>query len=343
MNEQTISIIIPIYNVEDYIRKCLQSVLDQTYASFQAILVNDGSTDHSVEICEEMVAGDSRFILIPQENRGLSAARNTGLHYVKGDYVLYLDSDDSLVPNALELLLGAAQKYGADIVQGNFYYDYPDYLLLNEQQKHEETVYTRDDAMTALLEHKTIMNFAWGKLISAVLAKKHQFPEGKYFEDTCWKAKLIHDCTTYAALKAPVLYYLQRPSSISGKFSIRNLDQLDAEIERLQFLKQNYPACAQQAFYVLYSKFRQHSVLIKFLEKEEAETYAKRLTELGEPFLFEPNSQPDLTIYQKLGGILKKLSYRLIGTSEWKKIKKRNSNQAKYLPYKLFLKKSISA
>lgn len=328
MNNKLISVIIPIYNVEPYIKKCVQSLLDQTHPTFQAILVNDGSTDRSMDFCKGMIAHDSRFTIVNQENRGLSAARNTGVQHVSGDYVLYLDSDDALVPDALEVLFNAAKKHQADIVQGNFYYDYPDYLLLNTLQKEEEIVYTRDSALKALLEHKTVLNFAWGKLIRTSLALKHPFPEGKFFEDTCWKAKLIHDSSTYIALKSPVLYYLQRPGSISGNFSIRNLDQLDAEVERLQFLEKNYPYCVQQALLLLYSKFQLHSQLLKCLEKEEAEHYNHKLTELGNQFPILMNSYENHNIFYKLSGLQKKISFLLGRSPEWKKIRKKDKQRA---------------
>src|SRR5690554_7549539 len=95
--------------------------------------------------------------------------------------------------------------------------------------------------MWALLEHKTVLNFAWGKLIRRNLAQKHTFPEGKYYEDTFWKHKIIHEAKIYVALKHPVLFYLQRESAISGAFSIRNLDQLEGELQRLKFIKKYYP------------------------------------------------------------------------------------------------------
>lgn len=327
MINPTISIIIPIYNVEPFIKKCLQSVLNQTHGGFEAILVNDGSTDNSVAIAEDIVAGDSRFILVHQENRGLSAARNTGLKRVSGNFVFYLDSDDVLVTNALELLYKAAQQHRADVVQGNFYYDYPDYLLLNNQQKKAEIICNRNEAMQALLEHKTVLNFAWGKLIATDLAKRHEFPEGKFFEDTYWKAKIVHDCRTYVALKEPVLYYLQRSGGISGGFSIRNLDQLEAEVERLHFLEENYPpSYVQQALKLLYLKFQQHSELLQYLKKEDAEKYRQKLIEFQGQFYFRlRSSTTPQTAFQKLSLIPGKIFHRLLAVSDWKKIRKGNA------------------
>src|SRR5690554_917151 len=283
MKEQSllISLIIPIYNVEDYLAQNLLSVKNQTYRNFEVILVNDGTTDLSASIAEDFVRVDERFKLIHQENKGLSGARNTGLKEAKGDYVFYLDSDDILEDTALELLVNAAVKYQADVVQGNFYYDYPEYLLLNQQQQKEIEVYNKKEAMSALLEHKTVLNFAWGKLIKTDLAKKHEFPEGKFYEDTFWKYKVIHDVEKYVALKQPVLYYLQRGSAISGAFSMRNLDQLEGEIQRLEFVKKNYPKeFEEQALKLLHHKVKHHYGLLTDLAVRDQKMYREKLQEI---------------------------------------------------------------
>src|SRR5690554_6896621 len=319
-----ISIIIPIYNVEVYLANCLTSVKNQTYKHFEAILVNDGATDSSAEIATEFVQEDSRFRLIHQENKGLSGARNTGLKEAKGEFVFYLDSDDVLLSNALELLVNAAVKHDADVVQGNFYYDYPDYLLLNNQQKETEAVYNREEAMWALLEHKTVLNFAWGKLIRRDLAQKHTFPEGKYYEDTFWKYKIIHDAEKYVALKQPVLYYLQRGSAISGAFSIRNLDQLEGELQRLDFVKKYYPKkYEEQALKLLNHKVMLQYDLLAGLEYEEQVIYKERLQEI-EKLLELKEKFPNTTygFLKNMNKILQGVNHRIWGAKRWKRIEK---------------------
>ncbi len=115
-NQALISVIIPVYNVEEYLRECVDSVLKQTYENFEIILVNDGSTDSSGEICDEYVDKDERITVIHQKNGGLSVARNAGLSEANGDYVYFLDSDDYIAENALELLIKIAEKDNSDIV-----------------------------------------------------------------------------------------------------------------------------------------------------------------------------------------------------------------------------------
>lgn len=324
MHQPFVSLIIPIYNVEDYLLKCLESVRNQRYPFFKAILVNDGATDSSAAIADKFIEDDDRFKLIHQENKGLSGARNTGLREAKGDYVFYLDSDDILEDTALELLVNAAVKYQADVVQGNFYYDYPEYLLLNQQQQKEIEVYNKKEAMSALLEHKTVLNFAWGKLIKTDLAKKHEFPEGKFYEDTFWKYKVIHDVEKYVALKQPVLYYLQRGSAISGAFSMRNLDQLEGEIQRLEFVKKNYPKeFEEQALKLLHHKVKHHYALLVDLTQKNQEIYKEKLQEIEATLqLKEKFAQSSSSLIKNMNRITRGLKHRILGSRDWKRIEK---------------------
>lgn len=320
----TISVIIPIYNVEKYLLNCLESVAAQTFPDFEALLIIDGATDQSAIIAEEFAQTDQRFRTIYQENKGLSGARNTALRLMCGKYVFYLDSDDYLVPEALQTLYGAAIKNNADVVQGNFYYDYPDYLLLNKQQKKKEMIYTRHEAMWALLEHRTVLNFAWGKLVKTDLAKKYPFPEGKYFEDTLWMAQIINGCETYVALKEPILYYLQRGTSISGGFSLRNLDQLEGEADRLNFLKQFYPPdFYKKALELLHHKIIQHKALLSALDPFDRKVYEDKLADLEKRFKFQLAHM----ILRNTKRIATKIKHRIFAASHWKKIIKSDINK----------------
>ena len=121
-----LSIIIPIYNVEPYLRCCLNSILVQTFPSWEAVLVDDGSKDNCGKICDEYAAMDSRFRVIHKENGGLTSARNSGLAMASGEWVMHLDGDDWIEPEMLELLLRKGEETGADIVMGDFLFAYPD-------------------------------------------------------------------------------------------------------------------------------------------------------------------------------------------------------------------------
>lgn len=273
MNNSLISVVIPVYNVQEYLKKCINSVCFQNYKNIEIILVNDGSTDGSAALCEELAKHDIRINVLHQENGGLSAARNTGTEAAIGKFIFYLDSDDYITSDCLEKLHNALVDNGADIAQANFYYEYPDYLLFDNTLKGKNQVFSREESMNLLLRQHIIKNFAWGKLIRSNIAKKYQFPVGKYFEDTYWKYKIINEIEKYVAVAEPMIYYLQRPASISGTFSLRNLDQLEGEALRLEFTRQHYPSIESLALQSFTQKLKQHRDNMHSLGQEDKKNY----------------------------------------------------------------------
>ena len=264
-----ISIIIPIYNVQEFLVKCVHSACSQTYKKIEIILVNDGSTDNSSDICNILAKQDERITVIHQKNGGLSDARNTGTKAANGAYIFYLDSDDYISIQCLESLSKEILKHDAEVAQANFYYDYPDYLLYNNKLKNKVIIYTKEEALTKLIEQQVIKNFAWGKLIRADIAKKHLFPKGKYFEDTLWMYQVIKASKKYVIVSKPMLYYLQRKTSISGSFSIRNIDQLELNAKRLKQIKKQEPS---ELYFKALKKFNdlilQHQFIISLKSKK---------------------------------------------------------------------------
>ena len=240
-----ISVIIPIYNVLPYLSYCLDSLFKQADEMMEVILVNDGSTDDSLSICREYAQRKSNAIVINKDNGGLSDARNVGTKAATGDYIFYLDSDDWLAPDAIKSLYEFAIENDCEIVQGGFYYAYDDHLLYDNKYK-KPFVWDRHEAMLELIKNDYVKNFAWGKLYRADIVKKHQFPEGKYYEDSYWQHLIIHECKRYGIVPTPLYYYRQRSLGISGEFSLKNLDLLRGYEERLKFVQLYYPQYAKQ-------------------------------------------------------------------------------------------------
>lgn len=239
-----VSIIVPIYNVENHLTQCVESVLKQCYQNFEIILVDDGSTDNSGAICDEYKLNYPQTIVIHKENGGLSDARNVGIEIASGEYIYFLDSDDWLDPNAISTLLNFAIISNCEIVQGGFYYTYDDYLLYdNRKISIDQThfILNRKDAMTELIKNEYIKNFAWGKLYKSSLVKKYLFPKGKYFEDSYWQHLIVNEINNYGVIPTPLYYYRQRESSISGQFNIKSLDLLKGYEDRLNFISNYYP------------------------------------------------------------------------------------------------------
>ena len=235
-----VSIIIPVYNIKDYLNQCVQSICEQSYPHLEIILVDDGSTDDSGMLCDEWAEKDSRIKVFHKENGGLSDARNYGLRHATGDYIYYLDGDDWVCRETIQILLQSALQYQSDFVQGGFYYAYSTYLL---RQKSDTDVctYTSQQALQELLLNWKIKNFAWGNLISRDLANQIPFIKGKFFEDIYWKYLVLDKARKIVVITKPLCYYRQRHEGISGTFSDRNLDLLKGMEERLRFITSKYP------------------------------------------------------------------------------------------------------
>lgn len=194
-----ISIVVPVYNVENYLRECLESIEKQTYNHFEVIIVNDGSTDNSLQICEEYCKRDSRFVVYSKQNGGLSDARNFGIDLIKGEYVTFLDSDDYWEIEYLEELYKNIVTNGADIAVANYRRVDENGEISFDIIPGKEKVYKNIDAICDLLYQKNISVSAHSKLYKSELFQTIRFPKGKLYEDI--------STTPLVFLKAKKVYY----------------------------------------------------------------------------------------------------------------------------------------
>lgn len=242
-NKDLVSVIIPVYNVEEYLPQCLNSVLNQAYKNIEILIVDDGATDASGDICDEYALKDPRIKVIHKANGGLSSARNTGMLHAKGEWVFFIDSDDWIDPETISSLQEFAIRNQCDMVQCNHYYAHDTYFLYRAVSKTEKKVkvLTRQEAMRQLIINDRLKNFAWGKLYKFSLIKDLGFPEGKFFEDSFWQHHVIHACARYGIIDEPLYFYRQRKDSISGSFSEKMFDLLEGNKCRLKFIQNHYP------------------------------------------------------------------------------------------------------
>ena len=245
-----ITVIVPVYNVEDYLQRCIGSLLGQSFRGFDVILIDDGSTDSSGKLCNSLALQHPFIKVLHKENGGLSDARNAAYPYITGKYVMFLDSDDFLTDNALELLYGFAEKENCQVVQGGFYYLYEQEGRLVYDNRWFERgskpiVLGREAAMKELVKNNYIKNFAWGKLYLADIVKDLPFPKGRYFEDSFWQHLVFDRAQNVGYVPSPVLCYTQRSSSISGSFNGKSIDLLCGLEERLTFIDEKYPALSR--------------------------------------------------------------------------------------------------
>jgi glycosyltransferase involved in cell wall biosynthesis len=246
-----VSVVVPVYNVQEYIEKCLDS-LSLNNPEIEVILVNDGSTDGSKDICRRYAAKHNMVRVVDKPNGGLSDARNAGVAVAQGMWIYFLDGDDWLVPKAVETLLAYAEAHGCDIVQGGFYYAFVNHCDTDFPKSMPDQLLSRFEAMEHLVNNDIIKNFAWGKLYRSKFVKRLHFPVGRYFEDVYWQYNMIELCDSYGIVSQPLYYYRQREQSISGSFSAKGLDLLIGQHQRLDFISTHYPELLSDAFRTLW-------------------------------------------------------------------------------------------
>lgn len=229
-----ISIIVPIYNVEKYLRRCIDSILVQTYTDFELILVDDGSPDGCPAICDEYAQTDGRIRVIHRENGGLSAARNSGLDTTKGEYVTFVDSDDWVHPEYLEYLYRAAREHGGQLSACKFIKTGT--VIESEQMRYACTM---QDGLTWFKEDHVNGVVAWGKLYHRSLFQSIRYPVGKIHEDEFTTYKLLHLAGDVAVIDCKLYYYYINENSIMhSSYSVKRLAVLDAIAEQCVFFKE---------------------------------------------------------------------------------------------------------
>ncbi|GAB3711983.1 glycosyltransferase family 2 protein [Flavobacterium koreense] len=218
-----ISIIIPVYNVAQYLRQCLDSVLSQSYNNIEIILVNDGSTDDSLSICEEYLQKDERILLLNKANGGLSDARNFGLPKATGDYIWFVDSDDWIVSNAIEILVANLSKLECEVLGFSFINYFED------TNKFSEIAYSQSIALTTgndyILKSTFFFPSAWSHIYSRAFLEKHQltFKVNQLHEDDYFNFGCFGRITSIAKIKDGLYYYRRRENSITTLASKENL------------------------------------------------------------------------------------------------------------------------
>lgn len=234
-----ISIIVPIYNVEKYINKCIDSILAQTFKEFELILVDDGSTDKSGFISDGYVKKDSRVKVIHKQNGGLSSARNKGIENSCGEYLAFIDSDDYIHPKMFEILYTNTILYDSDISMCDYKMVYENKYEIDIIKDYKVKEYTKLEALNDL-QGKYGIRFvvAWNKLYRKKLFNILRYEEGRINEDEFIIHNLLYDSDKVIYINAKLYYYLQRENSITkSKFNPQRLDLLDAYIERIYFYK----------------------------------------------------------------------------------------------------------
>ncbi|MCM1282931.1 MAG: glycosyltransferase [Muribaculaceae bacterium] len=245
--EALVSVIVPVYNVEQYLPRCIDSILGQTYKELEIYLVDDGSTDRGGEICDEYQKRDSRIRVIHKENAGLSEARNAALDVISGQYVTFVDSDDFISGFYVENLYRALKTTDADMAVSRFvnYYAGDRLPVFAGIDDAEIEVLSSIQCMERLFYQENMDTSAWGKLYRAQDFKNIRYPRGKWYEDILVTYRMIKACGKVAFVSSVDYLYVQRADSIQNvSFQPKKLDAVE-QMHDLQYeVKNTFPELA---------------------------------------------------------------------------------------------------
>ncbi|MEE1035337.1 MAG: glycosyltransferase family 2 protein [Agathobacter sp.] len=243
---EKISVIVPVYNMENYLEKCLNSIVRQTYSDLEIIIIDDGSKDNSSIIYNKFKRQDSRILIIKKSNGGLSDARNFGIINSTGKYICFIDSDDYVEADYIEKMYNAIKKYNADICCcGKIIEKKGKKIYANVNS---EFLVNSVDALKLYLQKKEIDNSAWDKLYKRDLFKDVEFPVGRYYEDIGTIYKLFIASNNIVHIKNPLYHYVIREESISHeKYSEKQLDSLYMTKTAVKDITMIYPQLTEYA------------------------------------------------------------------------------------------------
>ena len=242
--EDLISVIVPVYGVEDYLAACVESIRRQSYQNLEILLIDDGSRDACPRICEELAAGDRRIRVFHKENGGLSDARNYGIQKARGEWLGFIDSDDTISPDMYRAMWQAASQNGADLavcglqaveMNGDIRYS----SLLEDQ------VLTGWSLMEQFLKSREDNDYAVNKLYKKSLFEGISYPVGHYYEDAWTTYKLLDRCKKAVTVSEVGYFYRMRPESICRSSSMeKHLDGVNAKLQKLSFIQEHSPRLA---------------------------------------------------------------------------------------------------
>ncbi|MBR4456598.1 MAG: glycosyltransferase family 2 protein [Solobacterium sp.] len=239
-----VSVIVPVYNVAPYLKRCIESLLDQTMKEIELILVDDGSTDGSEAICDEYAERNPGICVIHTPNQGLASARNTGIDAAESEYIMFADSDDYVEPDFCRIPYECAVKNHADLVI--FGYSRTGFKDHKQPFTHEEGWLA--DRQAQYLLHHGMACVAWNKLYRRSLFETIRYPEGRVYEDFGTTYKLLHKADSIFYLNTRLYHYCYRVSSLSNhRIGRSELDSFELSLEQIRSLAEwNYPEIAQE-------------------------------------------------------------------------------------------------
>lgn len=236
-----ISVIVPVYKVEEYLDRCVESIVCQTYTNLEIILIDDGSPDHCPQMCDEWAKKDSRIRVIHKQNGGQASARNAGLAIAKGALVGFVDSDDCIDVDMYTSMFKIMEENNSDIVECKKC-DFSGNEKCTPNGSGKVVLFNQKEAIFDFLKETHLKCTVWNMLLKAEIAKQVRFDEGKIHEDILWPYRAYMLSERVAYVDTAFYFYFQRPdSTMNRKYSEKRFDGLDALEERARLVKNDYP------------------------------------------------------------------------------------------------------
>lgn len=267
-----LSVIIPVYKVEKYLRQCIDSVINQTYKNLEIILVDDGSPDNCGKICDEYVEKDKRVKVIHQLNKGLSGARNAGTELAKGEYIAYVDSDDWLDIHMYEELFKVLNKYNLDMVRcAAFESDGNSKKIISPKKEYANKLFTDEEVLERYFD-EFLCKIVWNTIYDIRIVKEIISPEGYHSEDNYVSGMYLHRSKRMMIINKPFYYYRKNPESITNSGNKRAMDiclctyQLICDLQSdgftdIRILKSLYKKLAREIFHFIRDKNERYRIV----------------------------------------------------------------------------------
>ena len=265
-----ISIIVPIYNVDQYLDKCIESIVSQTYGNLEIILIDDGSPDNCPTICDSWCKRDSRIKVIHKVNGGLSDARNAGIKIATGDYIAFIDSDDWIENNYIKKMYEYMMIYEADIVECGVTYVSENGEKVRTRKTDSLLKLNLTQELCNLVIEDNVFQTVWNKLYKRKIVEGIFFEKGKYNEDDFWTYQVMDRLNQMIVIEDELYNYVQRGTSIMGNsFNYKRMDGLDARVLRMKYFENDkiVGTLAREKIWIDYLFFYQ--CVIKYLNGEE--------------------------------------------------------------------------
>ena len=307
-----ISVIVPVYKVEKYLDRCVQSIVTQSYNNLEIILVDDGSPDGCPAMCDEWAKKDKRIKVIHKENGGLSDARNAGLGIAQGDFIGFVDSDDWIAPDMYQRLMLAMNRDGSDVAACGVEVVWEDERSSSMLTKPVNCILNRNDAQKALLEETDLKQPVWYKMYRRETIANILFDVGKYHEDVFWSYQVVGNAEKVSVISDVGYYYWQRKDSIMGSsFSVKRLDAMEAFCKRQDYFEKEFPQLWSLGICRLWFQCLYYGQLaLSFLPKDEQRQVFEKLHEIKRQYPLRYKDYSRLKVTQRIWVLLAKMSLR---------------------------------